>query len=82
MQIIKTYTNSETEMQSVVMKSAKAWHVQLKDLESGEWLPFVKIFPFVKFTAETAKDHARFLVYGARTQDDTPSLEAPWYAHE
>lgn len=82
MQIIKTYTNSETEMASVVMESTKGWHVQLKDLESEEWLPFVRIFPFDKFTVEAAKDHARFLVYGARTQEDTPSLEPPWYAHK
>lgn len=81
--IVKSYTNEDDEMQSLVVAGLKGYHVCMRDLDSGEFLPQTRIFPYDKFDGDAAaKDYARFIVYGRRTQDDTPSLEAPWFAHK
>lgn len=43
--VIKTYTNADEEMQSFVVGGLRGWHVCLKDLDSNEFLPQVRIFP-------------------------------------
>lgn len=80
-EVIKTYENDD--MKSYVRKGKGGYIVELQDLDSEEFLPQVRIFPYDKFATDAAaKDHARFLVYGPRTQEDTPSLDAPWFAHK
>jgi hypothetical protein len=79
-EIIATYENDD--MKSYVRRGKSGYIVELQDMDSEEFLPKIRIFPYDKFpTDAAAKDHARFLVYGPRTQEDTPSLDAPWFAH-
>lgn len=43
--IIETFRNEDEGTEAFVTLSADGYHVALKDLDSGEFLPHVRIFP-------------------------------------
>ncbi len=53
--MIKTFENEETGMAACMNNHEDGFSVTLKDLDSGEFVPTVKIFPELETAIEYAK---------------------------
>jgi len=52
---IASFTNASELTTSVIVEFESKYHVSLRDDESGEYLPFVKIFPIANDAIAYAK---------------------------